>query len=139
MIFQNKEQTKKKKLRIVFTSFLVLLFVFIIVIIIMLFTRKPKEFIITNVDLSNISDGVYTGSADNGLVKASVSVEVKNRLIKNITLLEHDNLLGKSAEKIVDTVIEQQTLDVDAVTSATYSSTTILKAIENALTHQTKE
>jgi len=34
---------------------------------------------------------------------------------------------------IVDSVIENQSLDVDAISGATYSSKVILKAIENAL------
>jgi len=42
-------------------------------------------------------------------------------------------MLGGKAESIVDDVIAKQSLDVDVVTGATYSSSTILKAIEDSL------
>ncbi len=103
------------------------------IIIVLLLTQKPKDLKITNIDASTIKDGVYVGSADNGLVKAAVSVEISNGKIVNVSILDHDNLLGKPAEKIVDSIVEQQSLDVDAIASATYSSDTIRKAVENAL------
>lgn len=103
------------------------------IMIVLLLTQKPKDLEISNVDVSTIKDGVYVGSADIGLVKATVSVEISNGIILNISILEHDNLLGKPAEKIIDSIVEQQSLDVDAIASATYSSHTIRKAIENAL------
>lgn len=98
-----------------------------------LLTKNPKDLEISNVDMATIRDGVYTGSADNGLVKATGSVEVNNGIIWNISILEHEHLLGKPAEKIIDNIVEQQSLEVDAITSATYSSDTLRKAIENAL------
>lgn len=48
-------------------------------------------------------------------------------------ILEHEHLLGKPAEKTIDNIVEEQSLGVDAITSAAYSSNTIRKAIENAL------
>lgn len=111
-----------------------IVFVIIIgIIITFLLTQKPIELVIANVDVSVINDGIYIGSADNGLVTATVSVEVSNGKIQNISILEHDTLLGKPAEKIIDDIIEQQSLDVYAISSATYSSDTIRKALENAL------
>ena len=107
--------------------------IFLCTIIVVLLTQKPIELEISNIDITAVRDGVYIGNADNGLVRASVSVEVNNGAIQNISILEHDNLLGKSAEKIVDSIVEQQSLDVDAITSATYSSDTLRKAVENAL------
>lgn len=118
-----------KVLKIIAIIFTILL----CIIIVLLLTKKPKDLEILNVDVSTIKDGVYVGNADNGLVKATVSVEISNGIILDISILEHDNLLGKPAEKIIDSIIEQQSLDVDAITSATYSSDTIRKAVENAL------
>lgn len=139
MSVQEEGRSNQKKIPIVLKVFLILFIVFIIAIIAMASTLKPKDLVISNVDLTTISDGVYIGSADNGLVKATVSVEVKDSVIQKITILEHDNLFGKPAEKIILDVIEKQSLEVDTITSATYSSTTILKAIDNALTNQGKE
>lgn len=103
------------------------------VIVIILLTQKPVDLEISNIDITAIRDGVYTGSANNGVVKATVSVEVSKGTIQNIMILEHEHLFGIPAEKIIDSIIEQQSLEVDAVTSATYSSDTIRKALENAL------
>lgn len=103
------------------------------VIVIILLTQKPVDLKISNIDITAIRDGVYTGSANNGVVKATGSVEVSKGTIQNIMILEHEHLFGKPAEKIIDSIIEQQSLEVDAVTSAAYSSNTIRKAIENAL------
>lgn len=111
----------------------IVLAILLFVIIITLLTKKPIDLEISNVDITTISDGVYTGSADNGMVRATVSVEVNNGEIQNILILEHERLLGKPAEKIIDSIIAQQSLEVDAISSATYSSDTLRKAVENAL------
>ncbi len=84
-------------------------------------------------DLSAISDGVYQGECENGLVAVTVEVEVENHSITNVDILRHQNGLGKDAEVIVDEVVKEQSVEVDAISGATMSSETILKAIENAL------
>ena len=84
-------------------------------------------------DLSNISDGKYTGSCDAVYVGAEVSVTVKDHKITDITLLNHKNERGKPAEVIIENVIKAQSLQVDTISGATNSSKVILKAIENAL------
>lgn len=111
----------------------ILLLLFMGVIIVTALKLKPEELVVKNVNLAKVRDGIYIGTADNGLVKATVSVEVNRGIIQDIKVLEHDNLLGKPAEKIVNHIINQQSLDVDAITSATYSSDTIRKAVEIAL------
>ena len=103
------------------------------IIFIVMLTQKPEKMEISNMDISSVSDGTYVGRADNGFVKAAVSVEVSDGKLKIINILEHDTLLGRPGEKIIDDIVEQQSLEVDAVSSATYSSDTIRKAVENAL------
>lgn len=128
----NTTKSRRKILKAVIIITALILFLLIAFIILML-NQKPVNLVINPVDLSGISDGTYTGDADNGLVKVSASVEVQNGRITDITLLKHDNLLGKPAEKIIDNIIAEQSLQVDAISSATYSSDTIRKAVENAL------
>lgn len=128
----NTTKSRRKILNAVIIIAALILFLLIAFIILML-NQKPVNLVINPVDLSGISDGTYTGDADNGLVKVSASVEVQNGRITDITLLKHDNLLGKPAEKIIDNIIAEQSLQVDAISSATYSSDTIRKAVENAL------
>lgn len=88
---------------------------------------------IDGIDLSKVPDGNYTGSFDVGYIAAEVSVTVKDKKIVNVTLLKHKNERGKSAERIVQDVVDNQSLQVDTVSGATNSSKVILKAIENAI------
>lgn len=123
----------KRKLPKILLMIAIVVVVLIGMIVIMFSSMKPEKLEVSNVDLAAIGDGVYTGSADNGMVSATVSVKVNGGVIQDITILEHETLLGKPAEKITGIIIEQQTLDVDAISSATYSSDVIRKAVENAL------
>lgn len=88
---------------------------------------------ISNIDLSKVRDGVYTGSYKMFPIDVEVEVTVSKHRISEIKLIKHNNGQGKSAEVIPDRVVEAQTLEVDIVTGATYSSIVILKAIENAI------
>jgi uncharacterized protein with FMN-binding domain len=81
-----------------------------------------------------LPDGTYQGSYDSGMVKAIVDVTISTGTIERIDILKHECGLGKPAEAIVNVIVEAQSLDVDAVAGATYSSLVILKAIEMALT-----
>ena len=88
---------------------------------------------IPEVDMSEIEDGVYIGTYTAFPVSAEVSVTVKDNSITNIQILKHINGQGAPAEIITDRVVESQSLQVDSVTGATYSSKVILCAIKNAL------
>lgn len=88
---------------------------------------------ITNVNLAEVADGTYTGEADAGVVRAKVEVAVTDHGITAIRILEHDNGQGKAAEAIVDRMISEQRIDVDAVAGATYSSRVIADAVQKAL------
>lgn len=88
---------------------------------------------IEDVDLSTVDDGAYQGSYAAFPVEVSVKVTVKDHMISKIEILKHDNGKGKAAEAITDDVIEAQSLQVDTVSGATYSSLVILLSIEDAL------
>lgn len=88
---------------------------------------------ISNVDLSKARDGVYMDSYNVFPVGAEVEVTVSSHRISEIKLIKHNNGQGQPAEVILERVVKAQTLDVDIVAGATYSSMVILKAIENAL------
>ena len=97
------------------------------------YKKTIREIKISNVDLSKIPNGKYTGSCDAVYISAKVSVTVKDKKITNITLLNHQSEHGKPAEVIPEKVIKAQSLQVDTISGATYSSKAILKAIEIAL------
>ncbi len=97
------------------------------------YKRAVKETTFSNLDISDVPDGVYVGEYDVDFVYAKVEVTVQNGVITNIDILEHKNGRGKPAEIVIDRIIEEQKIDVDAVSGATNSSTVIKKAVENAL------
>ncbi len=88
---------------------------------------------IADVDLSAIPDGTYSGSYSAFPVAAEVEVTVRGGAITAVDLTKHDNGKGKDAEAIPSMVVGAQSLHVDMVTGATYSSKVILLAIEDAL------
>ncbi|MDF2675767.1 MAG: hypothetical protein K0Q97_54 [Bacillota bacterium] len=94
---------------------------------------KLDKLTIENINLSNAKDGTYNGSYGVFPVSAEVNVTIKNNKIVNIELLKHNNGKGESAEILTEKVVENQSLEVDIVSGATYSSKVILKSIENAL------
>ena len=102
------------------------------------FDKKISVITITNVDLTTVPDGIYTGSYKVFPVAAEVEVAVKNHKITGIDLVKHENGQGSAAEVLPGKVVEAQTLEVDTITGATTSSKVILKAIENALNNALK-
>jgi uncharacterized protein with FMN-binding domain len=88
---------------------------------------------IQNIDLTKIKDGTYEGAHEAFPVVVEVKVTVENHKITEIELVKHTNGQGKAAEAIIEEVISAQSLQLDVVSGATYSSKVILKAIENAL------
>lgn len=64
---------------------------------------------------------------------AVVKVEVQNHEITGVEVVEHKDAYMEQAEQIAGAVCSEQSLEVDAVSGATLTSDTILKAIENAL------
>lgn len=97
------------------------------------YQKAVKETTFGNLDISNVTDGVYVGEYDVDFIYVKVEVTVQNGAITNIDILEHKNGRGKPAEIVVDRILAEQKTDVDAVSGATNSSTVIKKAVENAL------
>jgi len=95
---------------------------------------EPIGIIIGKLDLEAIPDGEYVGDAEYNQITAKVKVTVSNSKIASVEVLEHICTKGHNAEDIIETVIANQSLQVDVVTKATLSSEVMLKAIENALT-----
>ena len=88
---------------------------------------------VSNLNMANITDGIYVGEYSITPVYVEVEVSVTEHKITNIKIIEHENGLGGKAEKIVDNVISRQSLEVGAVSGATVSSKCIIKAFEIAL------
>ena len=97
------------------------------------YKRAVRETSFAEIDISEIPDGTYIGEYDVDFIYARVEVTVQNGKITDINILEHRQERGKNAEAVVDKIVDEQKIDVDAVTGATNSSIVIKKAVENAL------
>lgn len=97
------------------------------------YQKAIRDILIDEVDLNTIENGEYIGECDAGYIYAKVKVTVYNHAITNVELLEHDHERGDKAESIVQTIVDEQRVDVDAVSGATNSSKVIEKACANAL------
>lgn len=97
------------------------------------YKQAVKETTFEEINIPDISDGVYIGEYDVNFIYAKVEVTVKNGEISNINILEHRHERGKAAEAITNKIVAEQKIDVDAISGATNSSTVIKKAVENAL------
>jgi uncharacterized protein with FMN-binding domain len=93
-----------------------------------------EQAVIPKADLAAVLDGVYEGSYQAGPIQVVLEVTVQDHQITKIDLIKHVSGQGAPAEAILDEVIAAQSLQVDAVTGATYSSKAILLAIQDALT-----
>jgi uncharacterized protein with FMN-binding domain len=90
---------------------------------------------VDDVDLSAITDGTYEGRYSAFPIQVVVSVTVTDHRIAKIDLIKHFNGQGGAANVIPEKVVEAQSLQVDAISGATYSSKVILLAIRDALTN----
>lgn len=88
---------------------------------------------IAEVDLGTIADGEYSGSFNAFPVAVELKVKVKDHRIEAIDLIKHTNGQGKPAEALLAKVVQEQKINLDVISGATYSSKAILLAIANAL------
>lgn len=99
--------------------------------------RELNEFMaapnIRTPELTSVMDGSYIQEFQSGPIKVKIKVTAKGHQITECILLKHRSGRGKPAEAIVDSVMREQSLDVDAISGATLSSTVILKTIQLAL------
>ena len=97
------------------------------------YKRAIGETTFDEIDIADVSDGIYIGEYDVNFIYAKVEVTVEDGEIVSINILEHRHERGKAAEKVIEKIIDEQKIDVDAISGATNSSTVIKKAVENAL------
>lgn len=94
---------------------------------------RPRPLVIDNIDLNTAADGEYIGVCQNKILFAVVKVEIKDHEITGIEVVEHKASYMEQAKQIADAVCREQSLEVDAISGATFTSNTVLKAIENAV------
>lgn len=84
----------------------------------------------------DLADGVYKGSATGFRGSVTVAVTILDKKIVSIDILSasDDEAFFNRAKGVIDRIISSQSLDVDVVSGATYSSNGIIGAVKNALT-----
>ena len=85
----------------------------------------------------DLDDGVYYGSGTGYAGRISVAVTIASKQITAIDVTEveaDDEAFFNRAKGVIDEIISTQSLDVDVVSGATYSSRGIISAVRNALT-----
>ena len=80
-------------------------------------------------------DGVYSGRAFGFADYVNVKLCLIDGRIEAIKVSSHgdDSSFFEKASKVMDTIMDKQSTDVDAVSGATYSSKGIIEAVEDAL------
>lgn len=140
IVLGHKIKTPAKRLRYhrIFSCLMGLTIIGHIVICQMDFTNylnQLSDISIEDIDFSTIADGTYIGSYDIGYINAKVEVTMKDGVMTDVKLLEHNHERGKAAEGILPAILQNQTLATDSVSSATNSSMVIKAAIQDALLH----
>jgi uncharacterized protein with FMN-binding domain len=87
----------------------------------------------SEIDLSAVEDGTYLGKYSQLPVSVKLTVTVLNHDITAIEILEHDNGQGTAGEAVIDSVIAFDSVLIDTVAGATYSSKVILLAVKDAI------
>lgn len=116
--------------------------------IITLLTTSEKVETVTTVDLETATsgkqlpygtfdDGIYTGVASGYGNNLTVEIVIEDNTITSITILSHNERQSRFYAKAFSTVpsdiIDAQSLEVDTVSGATFSSVGIINAVNDAL------
>lgn len=144
-----KERPKRKKRRgwLIPAGIFTLLIVFALVVLIAdaPARREIAQMEIGQIDFSRLNDGTYTGEytgKKSSMRNVALQVTVQEGRVTGFTILrgaldnegnpaELNN--GVTALAYLQTALEAQSLQIDAVSGATLTSKTLLKALENAL------
>lgn len=123
----------KRWIKIVFVIMLLFVIVgFSVYYVIQRNLEQLENMKIGPMDLSDVEDGVYLGKYSVLPISVTVQVSVTDHKIVSIEIIEHLNGQGGKAEKIIYDIVAEQSINVDVVSGATYSSQVIKSAILQA-------
>lgn len=129
---------KKKRIMVIVAISVILTAILITFLFVVVIPEKNNEAIrqmeIHNVDFSKLEDGIYPGEYAYGHYTYRVEVTIKDQRIANIDVYHgRDSKQAKAAEGVIDEIVAEQKINVDAISGATTTSKAILKAVELAL------
>ena len=97
---------------------------------------EDKQSFIEAGRFQNLTDGIYTGSADAFRGDVEVQVTVEKQKVTDISILSYcdtEEYFFRAAPAVIEQMKAEQSLNVDAVSGATYSSNGVIHAVANAL------
>lgn len=95
-----------------------------------------KKMVVRDIDLSKLSDGVYTGRFHKVRWTYDVEVTIKDHRITDIKMTNKapNDPKGEIVDKAIDQMIEKQSVKIDVVSGASVDTKAFQKAVEDALT-----
>ena len=80
-------------------------------------------------------EGVYYGTAEGYLDDIKVAIVIQDKTLKAVVIVEEndDETFFKRARAVAENMVKKQSVDVDVVSGATYSSKGIIGAVKEAL------
>jgi NosR/NirI family transcriptional regulator, nitrous oxide reductase regulator len=101
-------------------------------------TEEPEEDeqLALDININEVPDGIYEGSGEGFYGDITVEVEVTGGEIVSISILQQEETpeyYTKAYPMIPDLIVEEQSLEIDTSTGATFSSKGIVEAVFNAL------
>lgn len=100
--------------------------------------EKTKK--ISAVGKISLEDGIYRGRATGYGGQIVLDVQIQDQAIKDISIVNsesEDMPFFNRAKRVIYAMIENQSVDVDTVSGATYSSRGIINAVKNAIYGET--
>ena len=97
---------------------------------------EDKQSFIEAGRFQSLTDGIYTGSADAFRGDVEVQVTVEKQKVTDISILSYcdtEEYFFRAAPAVIEQMKAEQSLNVDAVSGATYSSNGVIHAVANAL------
>ncbi|WBW97300.1 FMN-binding protein [Oceanirhabdus sp. W0125-5] len=98
--------------------------------------EKTEEAIEISGDAAGIPDGIYTGTGKGFRGPITVEVTVKDQQITSVEVIDHRDDMkwyNRANAVIPDSIVENQSTDIDLVSGATYSSIGIRDGVKDAL------
>lgn len=100
-------------------------------------TDEDEEETVIGVGSFDLEDGVYEGEGTGYGGTIRVAVTIEDQTITSIEILSasgEDTAFLNKAIAVIDSILAAQSVDVDTISGATYSSRGIIAAVNNALT-----
>lgn len=97
--------------------------------------RELRKVVISEVDLSRVPDGVYTGSFKSWRMTNEVEVTIKDHkivAIRNVNQMP-DARSQNIVDKATEAILAKQSVKIDVISGASLNTRSFQKAVENAL------